>query len=191
MSATERTEAGSAPEAELTRLVRQLSDRVEALQSDVRRLGGPGLPDPAVGWDDRDDQAGESPSYAWVGSVAAPVRRRPTVPRLLLEALFLAGVATGAALANLDPAVIAAVMAGAWVLVALIEWAASRADRRRDEIVVARVPEPALPLPADPSWFVAPVEQTLLETPTDSPTAVTKLPPPNDLDATVDRPAGG
>ena len=54
-----------------------------------------------------------------------------------------------------------------------------------------RAPEPALPLPADPSWFVAPVEQTLLETPADSPTAVTKLPPPTDLDATVDRPADG
>ncbi len=34
-----------------------------------------------------------TPSYAWVSSVGAPVRRRPTVPRLLLEVLFLIGVA--------------------------------------------------------------------------------------------------
>ena len=76
------------------------------------------------------------------GAVVRVGRRRserryvgvPAVPRLLLEALFLAAVAAGAALANLDPAVIAAVMAGAWLLVALIEWAASRADRRRDEM---------------------------------------------------------
>ena len=46
---------------------------------------------------------------------------------------------------------------------------------------------PPEPLPADPSWFVPPVEQTLVEPAADSPTAVTKL-PPADLDATGERP---
>jgi hypothetical protein len=107
---------------------------------------------------------------------------------VLLEVLFLAGVATAAALAELDGPVIAGVMAGAWALVALIEWAAARADRGRDAIpMLAPVPPPE-PLPADPSWFVPPVEHTLLESPADSPTAVTKLPPPpSDIDSTEDR----
>ena len=67
-------------------------------------------------------------------------------------------------------------------LVALIEWAASRADRRRDAIPLLAPIAPPEPLPADPSWFVPPVEHTLLEPAADSPTAVTKL-PPADLDA--------
>ena len=70
-------------------------------------------------------------SYAWVGALDAPVRRRPQVPRLLLEGLFLAAAAAAAAIADLDAVAIGGVMVGAWVLVALIEWAASRADRRR------------------------------------------------------------
>jgi hypothetical protein len=49
---------------------------------------------------------------------------------------------------------------------------------------------PAEPLPADPSWFVPPVEHTLVEQATDSPTAVTRLPPAvqdQDIEATVER----
>ena len=113
--------------------MRELSDRIEALQADVRRLGGPGLPAAEPGWAARSRPAA-GPSYAWVSSIGAPVRRRPGVPRLLLEVLFLAAVAAAAAVAELEAPEIAAVMAGAWVLVALIEWAASRAERRRDEI---------------------------------------------------------
>ena len=86
---------------------------------------------------------------------------------------------------------IAGVMAGAWVLVALIEWAASRAERRRNAVPAFGPSPPPEPLPADPSWFVPPVEHTLLEPAADSPTAVTKLPPAQqDLDATVERPPG-
>jgi hypothetical protein len=197
MSATEHTAhgelSGPADEtAELAASVRALSDRIEALQADVRRLGGSGLPSGEPGWDGQDEPPATAPSYAWVSSVSAPVRRRPSVPRLLLEILFLAAVAAAAAVAKLDAPVIAGVMAGAWLLVALIEWAAARADLRSQEVPGFASGAPAEPLPADPSWFVAPVEQTLVEPAPDSPTAVTRLPPPPDeLDATVERPPGG
>jgi len=190
MSATERTQAGAEPEADVAESLRELIDRIEALQADVRRLGGPGLPSGQCGWDDG-PQAPPAAAFSWVGAIEAPTRRRPAVPRLLLAALFLAGVATAAAVAKLDAPVIAGVMAGAWVLVALIEWAASRAERRRDERVLMPVPRPPEPVPADPAWFVPPVERTMLETPADSVTAVTKLPPaPQDVDATGERPPG-
>lgn len=177
MTATEQTADGREPEAELAQVVRELADRIEALQADVRRLGGPGLPSAEPGWSDEDALPAATPSYAWVSSIGAPVRRRPGVPRLLLEVVFLAAVATAAALAEFDAPVIAGVMAGAWVLVALIEWAASRADRRRNVIPMLAPVAPPEPLPADPAWFVPPVEHTLLEPVDDSPTAITKLPP--------------
>ncbi len=177
MTATEQTADGREPEAELTQVVRELADRIEALQADVRRLGGPGLPSAEPGWSDEDALPAATPSYAWVSSIGAPVRRRPGVPRLLLEVVFLAAVATAAALAEFDAPVIAGVMAGAWGLVALIEWAASRADRRRNVIPMLAPVAPPKPLPADPAWFVPPVEHTLLEPAADSPTAITKLPP--------------
>jgi hypothetical protein len=177
VTATEQTAPGREPEAELTQVVRDLSDRIEALQADVRRLGGPGLPSAEPGWSDEDARPAAAPSFAWVSSIGAPVRRRPGVPRVLLEVLFLAGVATAAALAELDGAVIAGLMAGAWALVALIEWAASRADQRNDAMPVFAPAAPPEPLPADPAWFVPPVEHTLLEPAADSPTAITKLPP--------------
>ena len=209
MSAAETTQHGDEPAAETTQhgdepaaetgaeatpdalasAVQELTDRIEALQADVRRLGGPGLPPSEPGWESEDDDP-VAPSYAWVSSIPAPVRRRRPVPRLLLEVLFLAAAATAAAIAELEAAAIAAVMIGAWVLVALIEWAASRADRRRDEIPGLMPLLTAEPAAADPAWFVPPVEQTLIEPGADSPTAVTRLPPaPDDLDVTVDRPS--
>lgn len=190
MTATEPTPTGRESGDDLAGSVRILADRIEALQADVRRLGGPSLPSGEPGWED-EVVAQPGGSHTWVGAIEPPFRRRPAVPRLLLEAVFLAGVAVAAGLADLDAPVIAAVMAGAWVLVALIEWAAARADRRRQELVLMPAPAPPAPVPADPAWFVPPVEQTLLETPSDSVTAVTKLPPaPHDLDATVERPPG-
>jgi len=191
VSATEHTEHGSPPEQddELSTAVRELADRIEALQADVRRLGGPGLPTSEPGWSGEDAVPPTAPSYAWVSSIGAPVRRRRSVPRLFLEVVFLIGVATAATLAELEAPAIAGLMAGSWVLVALIEWAGSRADRRRDVVPLIEPIAPAEPLPADPSWFVPPVEHTLVEQPADSPTAVTRLPPPpQDIEATVERP---
>jgi len=193
MSATEHTAHGRNPDADdaLATVVRDLSDRIEALQADVRRLGGPGLPAVEPGWSSEEAAQPAAASYAWVSSIGPPVRRHRAVPRLPLEVLFLAGVATAAALARLEAPVIAGLMAASWALVALIEWAASRADRRRDAIPRLEPVAPAEPLPADPSWFVPPVEHTLVEPAADSATAVTRLPPaPEDIDATVERPPG-
>ena len=190
MSATEHTAHGRQPEQddELTTVVRELSDRIDALQADVRRLGGPGLPASEPGWDGEAAGPVAAPSYAWVSSVGPPVRRRRTVPRLFLEVVFLIGVATAATIAELDAVVIAGLMAGSWALVALIEWAGSRADRRRDVVPRIEAVAPAEPLPADPSWFVPPVEQTLIEPAADSPTAVTRLPPAaQDVETTIER----
>lgn len=192
MTATEQTAHGREPDPEIADAVRELSDRIEALQADVRRLGGPGLPTSEPGWNDDPSDPAPTPSFAWVSSVGVPVRRRHAVPRLLLEVLFLIGVATAAAIAELDAPVIAGVMAASWALVALIEWAGSRADRKRDAIPTFTPAPEVEPRAADPSWFIPPVEHTLLEPAPDSPTTVTKLPPaPQDLDATAERPAGG
>ncbi len=152
----------------------RLEEQVTSLHDEVKRLGATsGLP-PAPG-----DLPPSAASYAWVGAVDAPVRRRPQLPRLVLEALFLAAAAAAAAIADLDPVAIAGVMVGAWVLVALIEWAASRADLRQEYLAYA--PAPATPAGADPAWFSPPVEHTLLEPgATDSVTEVTRLPPPVD-----------
>lgn len=166
--------------------LRELAERIEQLQSEVRRLA-PVLPEAQEDW-----REPAPASYSWLSSLESPVRRRPTVPRLLLEVLFLAGVAVAAALAELDAPAIAGVMAGAWVLVALIEWASALAARRRAEILLRPPPEPPQPLPADPAWYVPPVEQTLLEggSSTDAATDVTRLPPtpPADVETTADRP---
>ena len=156
----------------------RLEGRLGELQAEVRRLGtSDALPS-------RVDAA--PPSYAWVGALEAPARRRPQVPRFLLEALFLAAAAAAAAIADLDAVAIAGVMVGAWVLVALIEWAASRADARQE--LPAYTPAPAAPPGADPAWFTPPVEHTLLdaEATSDPVTAVTRLPPPQeDVEATI------
>lgn len=163
--------------AELTRAVEALTTKVDALQAEIRRAGPSAvLPQPRA--------EAEVASYAWLASLEAPVRRRPQVPRLLLEALFLVACATAAAIAGLDAVAIAAVMVGAWVVVALIEWAASRSDARRDAFVP--VPAPAPESRDDPAWFVPPVEHTLLDA--DPVTQITRLPPPrDDLDATIEQ----
>lgn len=187
----------TAPSEPVADELRRLADRIDTLQADVRRLGVPTLPPAEPGWQ---DDARAPVSYAWLGSLAPAGRRRPAVPRLLLEVLFLAACATAAAIADLDAVALAGVMIGAWVLVALIEWAASRADRRRDELLSMPPPAPAAPAPADPSWYVPPVERTLHDAQpdqtllpragsTDSVTGITRLPVSGEaeLEATVER----
>lgn len=156
----------------------RLEQQVSALHAEVRRLGSvSALPTQS------EDVPPLPAAYAWLGSLEVPTRRRPQLPRLLLEGLFLAAAATAAAIAEVDTVAIAGVMVGAWVLVALIEWAASRADRRQE--VPAFAPAPVAPPGADPAWYSPPVEQTLLDArSTDSVTGVTRLP---DVESTAEQ----
>lgn len=168
----------------------RLSEQVTALQADVRALDRRSSlpPSSAV----QQPEPVPPGAHAWLGEVETPIRRRPQVPRVLLEGLFLAAVAAAAAIAELDAVAIAGVMIGAWALVALIESAASRAEREPAiPVYAAGPPEPAR---ADPAWFAPPVEHTLLDSSGDDPvTAVTRLPPvppEDDPEATVEqRPA--
>jgi len=103
-----------------------------------------------------------------------PLPRPVLVPRLILETAFLVAAAAVCALAELDAVWIVIVMAGAWLIVALSEWAAFAKQRRW------RLDEVAPPLPAvgSPAWYVPPVQQTLLRGPdeAESRTIVSALP---------------
>lgn len=77
MTATEQTAHGSEPDPDLVDVIRELSDRIEALKADVRRLDGPGLPASEPGWNDESDTFTPTPDFAWMSSVGVPVRRRP------------------------------------------------------------------------------------------------------------------
>jgi hypothetical protein len=172
---------------ELGEAIDRLSEQVGALQAEVRALDRrSALPPP-----NRPQDPLPPGAYAWLGELGAPERRRPQLPRVVLEGLFLAAVAAAAAIAELDAVAIAGVMVGAWVLVALIEWAASRAEREPAIPVYAAGP-PEAPR-ADPAWYAPPVEHTLLDSTGDPVTAVTRLPPvaaEDDPEATVEqRPA--
>ena len=170
---------------DLGEAIDRLSEQVSALQAEVRALDRrPTLPPPSA------PPAEPVPpgAYAWLGELESPIRRRPQLPRVVLEGLFLAAVAAAAAIAELDAVAIAGVMIGAWVLVALIEWAASRAEREPSIPVYAAGP-PEAPR-ADPAWYAPPVEHTLLDSTGDPVTAVTRLPPApseDDPEATVEQ----
>ena len=156
---------------ELAEAVRSLSGTVDALRVDVRRMGAAAV----LPSDERDSET----TRTWVSALEVPAPRRPAVPRFLLETLFLVACAAAAAIAELDAVAILGVMVGAWILVGLIEWAASRADRERDELLFAPPPVPSAPAPpsADPAWFNPPVEHTMLDVGDASETAITRLPP--------------
>jgi hypothetical protein len=163
----ERTSSDS---AEVLEAIRELSARVGGLQADVNALRGRPNALPAV--DGRRD------SLAWVRDLEGPSRRRPDIPWLLLEITFLAAVAVGAAVADLRPVVIVALLAGAWALVTLGELAGARAARRRAEAAYAPLAIYGQNAPPDPSWFAPPVERTVMDA-LDEDTA-TRLPPPAD-----------
>jgi hypothetical protein len=176
--------APDADPAQLVNAIRELSARVGSLQTEVQSLRAQGtvlgsaLPTPAVeraGWDD--PRAGLSDSLLWVRALDSPSVRAPAVPRLLLEIVFLVAVAIGVAIAELELAEIAAVMAGAWILVALAEFAAARTERRREEAVYAPLPGIS-GYPSDPTWFAPPVSRTPVEEPPPGATTEPRLPPP-------------
>jgi hypothetical protein len=165
--------------------IHELSGRVGNLQAEVRTLraqagGLPGGSAERTGWDD--PRTGGQDRLAWVSAIDTPSYRAPAVPRLLLEIVFLVAIAVTAAIAELDATEIIAVMAGAWLLVAVAEYAAARASRRRAEAVYAPLPGLHAGYPSDPSWF-APVTEAV-DIPTGEieldETETPRLPPPSE-----------
>ncbi len=126
-------------------------------------------------------QSGLGPSPDWVASVPAPLIRPLAVPRLALEAIFLVLVALFAGLADLSTTSIVILMAAAWALVVLSEWAAvAKRARWRLESVAAPV-ESRGEGASDSTgpWSMPVVQATVVEAPDDSEshTVVTTLPP--------------
>lgn len=124
--------------------------------------------------------AGFAPSPDWVAAVPPPLARAFAVPRLALEGAFLLTVAVLAGIADLRAAWIVLLMATAWALVALAEWAAAakRARWRLDDIA------PPLAVPGEAAdttgpWDVPVVAATAIAPPppsSESKTIVAKLP---------------
>jgi hypothetical protein len=121
------------------------------------------------------------PSADWIATVPPPLARGLTVPRLAIEGAFLVLVALLAGLADLDARWIVLVMAVAWALVALAEWAAAakRSRWRLDEIAPAvAVPDPDAAESTGP-WDMPVVEATAIESEapaSESKTIVAQLP---------------
>lgn len=162
--------------------LRELSARVGSLQAEVQTLRAQtrALPaaEDAAGWDD--SRSGGPDLLTWVRALDTPPPREPAVPRLLLEIVFLVSVALAAAIAELEVVEIVAVMAGAWILVALAELATARSARKRAEAVYAPFPGVAPGYPTDPSWFAPPVERTALDVVQTDADSRAKLPPPSE-----------
>lgn len=168
-------------EAELVDAVKALAAQVGSLQDDVHALRAEAhsLPSGEVdhhGWDESAPVAvREGP--AWVRSVDSPRPRGIAIPWLVVEILFLVAVAVLCAVAGLDALVIAAVMVGAWILVALGEWLVARADRERHAIVYATGTTSVPNAPGDRSWFGSNGDDTMLDAlSAERPPA--RLPPP-------------
>jgi hypothetical protein len=147
---------------EIARELHALGAQIASLQADVRRLQSVPLPgDGGAGW----EETPPAPvSFRWISAIEPPRRTALRFPRLPFELAFVAGAAALAGVAHLRPLVIAAVMGGTWVVVALGEWAATRGERIRRQLLLAapsREAEHEPPL-ADPAWFTPPVEHTLL-----------------------------
>jgi hypothetical protein len=158
---------------ELSQAVADLQAEVQALRAESRALPSGG--DDRHGWDDR--STGSRDPLAWVHAVESPrVRQRP-VPQLLLEIVFLIAVAVAAVIAELGTAGIVAIMAGAWALVALAEWAAAREARQRAEAIYMPLPAPGRGFGTDPSWFAPPVERTVLDVEEVGEDTAARLPP--------------
>jgi hypothetical protein len=172
---------------ELEESVRELTAIAADLRDELRHRAAPAYVgmDTQADWPDFEaDEADVDPAPDWVASVPPPLAKPVVLPRLVLEAAFLVLVAVLAVLAELEPVVIAAVMAVAWALVAVFEWAAyAKLKRWRLEEIPPPVEQPP---PPDPAWYEPPVERTVLQPPVapDSATVVAvqppDLPPPQD-----------
>lgn len=140
--------------------------------------------------------SGGLPSADWVATVPPPLARGLTVPRLAIEGAFLVLVAALAGLADLGAGWIVLVMAVAWGLVALAEWAAAakRSRWRLDEVApTVAVPGPDAADGTGP-WDMQVVEATAIgsqasASASESKTIVTKLPVEPDEAEAVPEPA--
>jgi hypothetical protein len=163
--------------AEFADRVRELEAVAAALHAELATLRAeratPAFEDEA--WPD----AGFAPSPDWVAAVPAPFSRAPAVPRLALEAIFLLLVGLLAGLADLSGAWIVLVMAVAWALVALAEWAAAvkRARWHLDEIAPPLDATDSAASDSTGPWDAPVIEATVVEgSESESKTVVTKLP---------------
>jgi hypothetical protein len=159
--------------------VRALATEVGVLQSEVTALRHdahvlPSDDGERPGWDEGRPVVRESPH--WVRSVDSPSSRRVAVPWLLLEILVIVAVAVLAAVADLDAPVIAGVMVGAWLLVALTEWATARSEVREQALIYGSTVVQA-GSPNDPRWFDSAGSDTALDVASDD-RATARLPPP-------------
>jgi len=150
---TRASRAATTEEAgELLGAVRALAAQVGVLQAELRTLRSErgALPRPEAdvpGWD---VETGTSRvGSAWLRSIPSPQPRGLSVPRLVPEIAFLVLVACLAAVARLEAWAIVALMAGAWGLVALGEWAADRALGLRAEGAFGRYRDPRRPTADD------------------------------------------
>jgi hypothetical protein len=180
---SETTQVSREPAAEgadeVLGAVRALATEVGVLQSEVTALRHeahllPSDDGERPGWDDSRPVVRDSPH--WVRSVDSPSSRRVAVPWLLLEIVFIVAVAVLAAVAGLDAPAIAGVMVGAWLLVALIEWATARSQVREQALIYGATVVQA-GSPDDPRWFDAAGSDTALDVAADD-RATTRLPPP-------------
>jgi hypothetical protein len=166
---SETTQVSTGPEVDTTDVldaIRELSSQVGGLQAEVNALRAQAQPLPAkavdtAGWDGEPHSARDS--LAWVRAVDSPGFRRQSIPWLLLEITFIAAVSVAVTVADLEVVEIVAVIAGAWAIVALAEWTAARAARRRVEAAYAPLAAYGASFLSDPSWFAPPVERTALE----------------------------
>ena len=180
-SALEETIESRQDPPEVLAAIHELSARVGGLQAEVNALRAQEHPLPdaggeAPGWDGRPGLGRET--SAWVRDLEGPSSRRADVPWLLLEITFLAAAAVGVAVADLDWVAIVAVMAGAWMLVAIAEWTIARTARRRAEAAYAPLTVYGPGFASDPSWFAPPAERTVLDVGSEDTGA--RLPPPGD-----------
>lgn len=163
-------------EQELLAAVRALAAQVGGLQAELAALRSRSSSLPSgdgeqPGWQEAPGSLRDG--GAWVRSVDAPSSGRIAIPWLVLELFFLVAVAVLAAVAGLDPPVIAGLMAVSWLVVVAAEWAATRAAERRNALVSVGYAHVPPTLPDDPSWLEPPSERTSHDG-----SAITRLPPP-------------
>jgi hypothetical protein len=184
---SETTQVSRAPaetdERELLSAVRALSAQVGELQAEITELRSQAQSLPSgelehPGWDV--PSATLRDGGAWVRSLDAPSSRRLSVPWLAVEIAFLVAVAVLAVVADLGVLVIVGLMAAAWAVVALGEWAGARAARQRHALTYGAYTPVPTALPEDPSWLEPPSERTALDAMDESQRTVTRLPPPTD-----------